>query len=157
MTDHLDPNEHGEEAAHGAPLNRKCVSSTHRTFPKTHSPSGRASNLLLPTSTTAGCRACSSAANRTTPRRGACKGESKGLSKALRLAWPSRKSTAENEDLPGSYPYMFLGRSVGLTLFRGWTPILSRACRQIDELVVSRGLEFHWGVLQEEDGPACFV
>ncbi len=54
------------------------------------------------------------------------------------------------------FPYMFDGPHVGLVLYRGWVPILVRACEKIDQIVVLRGLKFHWVCLREENGTGWF-
>jgi hypothetical protein len=52
---------------------------------------------------------------------------------------------------------MFAQRHLGLTLFRGWTPILGRACEQIDELMADGATSFHWVSIREEEGNAHLI
>jgi len=60
-------------------------------------------------------------------------------------------------DVRARFPYMFKGPHATIVLYRGWTPILGRACEHIDRIVAARGLEFHWICLDEEDGVARFI
>ena len=55
------------------------------------------------------------------------------------------------------YPYMFQGQHVGLTIFRGWSPILARACEQIDGMLVPERLGFHWVQLRSDQGAGFFL
>lgn len=55
------------------------------------------------------------------------------------------------------FPAMFSGSHLGLTLFRGWNPILSAACSSVQRLLIRRPLAFHWVQLQEEQGAGHFL
>lgn len=55
------------------------------------------------------------------------------------------------------FPIMFSGDHLGLTLFRGWNPILTTACGSIERLLSQQELPFHWVQLQEEQGVGCFL
>lgn len=59
--------------------------------------------------------------------------------------------------LKARFPYMFAGDHAGLTLYRGWTPILCRACEQIDVLLPSSKLGFHWVQLRADHGCGLFL
>lgn len=59
--------------------------------------------------------------------------------------------------LRARFPYMFEGDHAGLTFYRGWTPILGRACEQIDELLPPDKLGFHWVQLRADRGCGLFV
>lgn len=52
------------------------------------------------------------------------------------------------------FPAMFWGRHLGLTLYRGWNPILVAACGEIEHALSHSALTFHWVQIQEEDGAA---
>jgi len=55
------------------------------------------------------------------------------------------------------FPTMFSGDHLGLTLFRGWNPILSAACASIERLLIREPLAFHWVQLHEELGVGYFL
>lgn len=55
------------------------------------------------------------------------------------------------------FPYMFEGQHAGLTVFRGWSPILALACEKIDRVVLDTRSSFRWVILDEEDGAGRFV
>ena len=52
---------------------------------------------------------------------------------------------------------MFQGPHMGLTLYRGWTPILTRACEQIDGMRGPEILGFRWVQLRSDRGLGMFV
>jgi hypothetical protein len=55
------------------------------------------------------------------------------------------------------YPLMFRGMHLGLTLFRGWNPILLSACTAIEQVTRCGGLAFHWVYLNESEGTGHFL
>ena len=59
--------------------------------------------------------------------------------------------------LKARFPYMFEGDHVGLTFYRGWTPILGRACEQIDRLLPPGKLGFRWVQLRADQGCGLFL
>jgi hypothetical protein len=50
---------------------------------------------------------------------------------------------------------MFDRPHAGITLYRGWNPILVAACATIQRAVVRKALGFRWVQIQEEDGVAA--
>ena len=56
-----------------------------------------------------------------------------------------------------SFPEMFGGQHLGMTLYRGWNPILLAACVAVERLLAPRTLPFHWVQLQEDDGIGRFL
>lgn len=59
--------------------------------------------------------------------------------------------------LKARFPYMFEGDHAGLTFYRGWTPILGRACEQIDRLLPPGKLGFRWVQLRADQGCGLFL
>lgn len=66
----------------------------------------------------------------------------------------ARVRTAARHSPRALFPTMFWGRHLGLTLYRGWNPILTAACGEIERVLLSSALDFHWVQIQEEDGAA---
>ena len=56
-----------------------------------------------------------------------------------------------------AFPGMFSGQHLGMTLFRGWNPILMAACGAVERVLARRTLPFHWAQLLEEDGFGRFL
>lgn len=56
-----------------------------------------------------------------------------------------------------AFPGMFGGQHLGMTLYRGWNPILLAACVAVERLLAHRSLPFHWVQLEEEDGIGRFL
>lgn len=42
------------------------------------------------------------------------------------------------------YPYMFVGRHLGISIARGWIRIFAKLCNDVDELLGSDKRGFHW-------------
>lgn len=59
--------------------------------------------------------------------------------------------------LRARYPYMFKGQHIGLTFYRGWTPVLVRTCEQIDGILGANRLGFRWVELGSDRGGGLFV
>jgi hypothetical protein len=59
--------------------------------------------------------------------------------------------------LKARFPYMFEGDHIGLTFYRGWTPILGRACEHIDGLLPPNKLGFRWIQLRADRGCGLFL
>jgi len=59
--------------------------------------------------------------------------------------------------LKARFPYMFDGQHAGLTFYRGWTPALTRACEQIDDVLPPGKQGFHWVQIGVDQGSGLFV
>jgi hypothetical protein len=77
-----------------------------------------------------------------------------GSSTSVRFMTSSRE---QSPSIRSRFPYMFEGDHDGLTLFRGWSPILAKACEKIDQIVLESSLAFHWVLLQEENAAGRFM
>ena len=56
-----------------------------------------------------------------------------------------------------AFPDMFSGRHLGMTLYRGWNPILLAACEAVERVLARGMLPFRWAQLLEEDGFGRFL
>jgi hypothetical protein len=59
--------------------------------------------------------------------------------------------------LKARFPYMFSGRHAGLIFYRGWTPVISRACERIDSMLPAGKLGFRWVQIRADHGCGFFV
>ncbi|MEJ8814781.1 hypothetical protein WKW77_27165 [Variovorax ureilyticus] len=73
------------------------------------------------------------------------------------VPWPAigQRRSARPVSARSRFPAMFSGPHAGITLYRGWNPILAAACREIQQAVEFRGLGFRWVRIEEEDGVAA--
>ncbi|SCK54362.1 hypothetical protein VAR608DRAFT_5548 [Variovorax sp. HW608] len=60
------------------------------------------------------------------------------------------------EQLKSRYPYMFDRPHIGFEFYRGWMPILVRACAEIDVALGENKRVFHWRQIKEKWGSARF-
>lgn len=67
------------------------------------------------------------------------------------------RSAARHASPRARFPAMFWGRHLGLTLYRGWNPILAAACGEIEHVLSHSALAFHWVQIEEEYGAARFL
>ena len=58
--------------------------------------------------------------------------------------------------LKARFPYMFEGENIGLSLYRGWLPILVWACEEIDAVLGANKRGFHWTQIKEKFGSGRF-
>ena len=58
------------------------------------------------------------------------------------------------QELLQAYPYMFGGKNIGLTLYRGWHPTFAKLCEDIDQHLGQDKRDFHWEQLKEKFGAA---
>lgn len=54
------------------------------------------------------------------------------------------------------FPYMFAGENIGLSFCRGWFPLFTQLCEDIDVLLGPDKRGFHWVQLKEKFGSARF-
>lgn len=59
-------------------------------------------------------------------------------------------------ELAQRYPYMFAGKNLGNAVARGWLPLFSKLCEQIDTLLGDDKMGFHWVQCKEKFGSARF-
>jgi len=57
-------------------------------------------------------------------------------------------------ELKARYPYQFAGPHLGLSFYRGWTPVFAELCADIDAQLGPNKREFHWDQLKEKFGCA---
>lgn len=55
-------------------------------------------------------------------------------------------------ELQATYPYMFSGRNIGLSISRGWFELFARLCHDIDQVLGNDKQNFHWSQLKEKFG-----
>lgn len=67
------------------------------------------------------------------------------------------RSAARHTSPRARFPAMFWGPHLGLTLYRGWNPILAAACGEIEDVLSHSALAFHWVQIEEEAGVARFL
>lgn len=60
------------------------------------------------------------------------------------------------KQLKSRYPYMFSGENVGFSFCRGWFPLFTQLCEDIDALLGPDKRGFHWVQLKEKFGSARF-
>jgi hypothetical protein len=60
------------------------------------------------------------------------------------------------KQLKARYPYMFAGPNAGFEFHRGWFPVFTRLCNDIDALLDKDKQGFHWTQLKEKFGSARF-
>lgn len=60
------------------------------------------------------------------------------------------------KQLKTRFPYMFAGENIGFSFFRGWFPLFSKLCEDIDALLGEDKGGFHWVQLKEKFGYARF-
>jgi hypothetical protein len=59
-------------------------------------------------------------------------------------------------DLETRFPYMFQGKHLGIGICKGWFPIFSMLCQDIDFLLGEDKQGFHWVQVKEKFGTARF-
>ncbi len=64
--------------------------------------------------------------------------------------------TKTPKELAHRFHYMFTGRNIGISIARGWLPLFTTLCEQIDELLGDDKLGFHWVQCKEKFGSARF-
>lgn len=60
------------------------------------------------------------------------------------------------KQLKACFPYMFEGRNIGLSFYKGWFPLFEQLCEDIDRLLAEDKRGFHWIQLKEKFGSARF-
>jgi hypothetical protein len=60
------------------------------------------------------------------------------------------------KQLKARFPYMFEGEHIGLLFCRGWFPLFTKLCEDIDTLLGPDKRGFHWVQLKEKFGSARF-
>ena len=60
------------------------------------------------------------------------------------------------KQLKARFPYMFDGENIGLSFCRGWFPLFTKLCVDIDGLLGPDKRGFHWVQLKEKFGSARF-
>jgi hypothetical protein len=58
--------------------------------------------------------------------------------------------------LKARFSYMFAGENIGLSFCRGWFPLFTQLCEEIDALLGPDKCGFHWVQLKEKFGSARF-
>ena len=58
------------------------------------------------------------------------------------------------KELRAKYQYMFEGDNIGLSISKGWFPIFSKLCQDIDTLLGPDKRGFHWRQCKEKFGTA---
>ena len=61
-----------------------------------------------------------------------------------------------SDELKARFPYMFVGPNIGLEMYDGWTPILARACAEIDTILGPQNRGFHFFQIKEKYGSARY-
>ena len=59
-------------------------------------------------------------------------------------------------ELETRFPYMFQGKHLGIGICKGWFPIFSKLCQEIDILLGEDKQGFHWVQVKEKFGSARF-
>lgn len=57
-------------------------------------------------------------------------------------------------ELIARYPYMFEGRNIGLTFYKGWVSIIANACEKVDSLLGDKKHGFRFVQIKEKFGSA---
>jgi hypothetical protein len=60
------------------------------------------------------------------------------------------------KELKQRYPYMFEGPNIGISFARGWQPVFSQLCEDIDRMLGTDKRGFRWAQVKEKFGSACF-
>ncbi len=59
-------------------------------------------------------------------------------------------------ELEAKYPYMFSGDHIGISVARGWLPMFSALCEEIDKELGADKQGFHWRQVKEKFGSGRF-
>lgn len=59
-------------------------------------------------------------------------------------------------DLETRFPYMFQGKHLGIGICKGWFPIFSKLCQEIDVVLGENKHGFHWVQVKEKFGTGRF-
>ena len=60
------------------------------------------------------------------------------------------------KQIKSRFPYMFAGQNIGISIARGWEPLFSELCQEIDRLLGADKQGFHWTQCKEKFGAARF-
>ncbi|MDD2882496.1 MAG: hypothetical protein PHQ58_18910 [Rhodoferax sp.] len=58
------------------------------------------------------------------------------------------------KQLYARFPYMFAGKDLGITLYKGWFLLFAKLCQDIDDVLGADKRNFHWAQVKEKFGAA---
>lgn len=75
---------------------------------------------------------------------------------SIHLLIHKENSMKTPRELQTRFPYMFQGEHLGIGICKGWFPIFSKLCQEIDVLLGENKQGFHWVQVKEKFGTARF-
>jgi hypothetical protein len=75
---------------------------------------------------------------------------------SIHLRIHTENSLEAPRDLETRLPYMFQGNHLGIGICKGWYPIFSKLCQEIDLVMGDNKQGFHWVQVKEKFGAARF-